>query len=220
MKRTSAAVKRFIKSDSIEKNRMVAILAMWGNYILAVVKFAVGVLSLSIFLIASGFYSIGMGVSRGVFLKGFRENNINNEKSKIELYTQIGIILLVSSLLYGAYMLRFIFTGYVLNLGLIIPIAIAAVAFTELVVSIVGIAKALKHHDILYKAISNINLLTALAAIALTQISILHSKIENASSINIYNGLFGLGVAIIGILIGARMIMKGVKKLNNKEIEE
>lgn len=216
MRKISIIYNEFKHGDEVIKNKIVAELAMIGNYLLAVGKFIIGIFSLSFFLVASGFYSTGMALSRGVYLKGYEKDD---ELDKIKKYIMIGVILLASGILYSIYMFRFILTDYVLNLGLIIPIAIATVAFTELVVSIVSFFKARKHKDILYKAVANINLLTAFAAIALTQIALLHSVDSNPIASNVYNGIFGLTVGIIGIIVGIIMVMKGIRLIKSKKTD-
>jgi hypothetical protein len=107
-------------------------------------------------------------------------------------------------------MFRLYFVDYQPKYGLIGGIAIASFAFVNLTFAIIGITRVRKN-SYMHKMLKVSHFITALTDLVITQIALLYAiKPEIDMTYNIH---FGLGIAIIGILINVFMIIRVSKKL-------
>ena len=124
------------------------------------------------------------------------------------IYTCLGLI--CACMFYGIYMFRLYFVNYQPKYGLIGGITIASFSFVNLTFAIIGITKVRKN-SYMHKMLKITNFITALTDLVITQITLLYAiKPETDMTYNIH---FGLGIALIGILINIFMIIRVSKKL-------
>lgn len=111
----------------------------------------------------------------------------------------VGIFLLIAGLEYAIYMARMIFTDVpIMDYDMILGIVIASVSFAELAIAIKGCFNSLgKGHY--YRNIKLTSLCSALTAIVLTEVAL--TSFASATDLRVVNGLVGMIVGIIIVLI-------------------
>ena len=95
-----------------------------------------------------------------------------------------------------------------------LAILIAAIAFTDLIVSSIGLIQAKKNDDIETEMIKFANLSSAFIGIALTQTAILSFTLN--IDVSAYNGIVGILFGGLTSVIGIYMIIRGLK-MDKKE---
>jgi hypothetical protein len=165
-----------------------------NNLLLTIIKVIFGLFYGIVFIIA-GCFNAFMLLAKRECLLGIENNKISFKKRN----NRIALFLLIASLVYIIYMSRLIFFDVkTYNYTALLGIAIATVSFIELGVSIYGLFKV-KRLGRYCRNIKIINFCSALTAIVLTQIAILtFTKTEN---VNKYNGLSGIIVGIISLIL-------------------
>lgn len=108
-------------------------------------------------------------------------------------------------------MARLFFIKQTNEYGLIVSILIAAVSFTELILSIYNFIKSKKSTDVLLKSFKGCSLVSSCYAMAITQIALL-SATDNQS--NFYNGITGVIFGCIAIIIGLYLLIIAMKDSN------
>ena len=165
---------------------MVSILQGIG---MGIIKIVLAVLSGSWLFLFSAFYNFGIAGAIGAVLKNKRE--------------VVGWVVILSSVLFGAYSYWMIRKGQTAQFGMYIAILIAAVTFTDIALAIRGIVRARKNNPN-DRIISLISLATALISLTLTQTAILSFALSG-QDMSVYNGicgmLFGAVAAVIGVII-------------------
>ncbi len=128
---------------------------------------------------------------------------VNNPEKKTFEYRNrcVGIFLLIAGLEYSIYMARMIFTDVsIMDYDMILGIIIACVSFAELAIAIKGCFNSLgKGHY--YRNIKLTSLCSALTAIVLTEVAL--TSFASATDLRVVNGIVGMVVGIIIILISA-----------------
>ena len=176
------------------------------SYVWSIFKIVFGVLTKGYFFSVSGASSLLLGFIKHVYLKNYKSDD-NNEKIGKSL--TIGILLIISSVLFTFYMARLFFIDEQSSYGLIMSITIAAFSFFELGLSITEFVKSKKTNDILLQSFRGCSLASSLFAIVLTQVALLSAT---GSTNNFFNGLTGLGLGLFSVLIGIYLIMNCFKK--------
>ena len=94
---------------------------------------------------------------------------------------------------------------------------VALIAFWSISSSIYGMIKYKRYHEPILKAVKLTNFANALTSIMLTQIVLLdtyaNTKVYNS---NLMNGLMGIGIGIVIIILGLYMIV-GINKLQRTD---
>lgn len=117
----------------------------------------------------------------------------------------IGINLILAGIMYAIYMARLIYTDTkVMDYKMILGISIALVSFIELAIAIKGIFNA-KGKGHFYSNIKLINLSSAFTALVLTELAI--TSFASPTDLRVTNGIFGVIVGGIIILIGGFILL-------------
>lgn len=196
-------------------------LSMSFNGILAVAKVILGVYTLSLFPILSACYSLGIMIAKYFAItehKRTKESSISEEieRRHYRCYQLIGVVVLVSSLLFVIYSLRlFIIQEPLVKYSTIGAITIAAVTFFEIGAAIRGVFLARKKEDRLMESIRLTNLATALISLVLTQTAIM--SFAHGGDYTIYIGCSGVLFGGIAAIIGGYMIAKGRVHMNGEK---
>lgn len=182
-----------------QKTTMTTKLSILINFSLGLGKIILSIFR-GVFFMISGIVNFFIMFAKRQCLSSIKSLNSEHRKSQNKL---IAALLMIAGLLYGIYMLRFIFTmegtyNYSRQLG----ICIATVSFFELVISIKGCFNS-RGKGIYFRNIKLINLCSALTAISLTQVALM--TFSNSENVAFYNGLFGAIVGLIIVVIGFTM---------------
>lgn len=188
--------KTITRIRAFHKNHGTSRLTMYKDFLFAIGKVLLGIVLQSGFFYITALYSVCVAFAKFFFFEGKAEKG-ESENS----FLKMSICVLLGSLSYCAYMLRLFFVQSNLNYGMIPSIAIATFAFTELVLTIVGIRKA---RGLMELGLKMVNLTSALTAIVLTQVAIL--SFTNIGDHSKYNAIAGLVFGLICVLIGIIMV--------------
>lgn len=171
----------------------------FSNILIFIFKILLFFITRSFYFIISSLYNIFVA---------FAKKNIYLQK---ENYKKVGVYLIVASLWFIFYSIWTILFHKISSYHMYVGIAIAAVTFTDIGIAIHGIIKA--KNDERSKVLKMVNLATALISLELTQTAILSFSNPGVDN-SFYNGMFGIGVGVLSLLIGILIIFK--KKVNNK----
>lgn len=208
--------------DFKTRNHITSLISMLGNFVISVFKIVIGLLTMSFFFIISGFYSIGIGVAKQIYFKGY-ELSVTEKQTSIKHYLLMAIILMMTSIIYIIYMIRLFFVTQTFNYTAILGISIATVSFLELGMAIRGLIKSRKMNDLLFTGLKTINFSSALVAIVLTQTALLSfSSDAEVAVINYHNAIFGVSVGVITLALSLFMIYRYnvVKKTVDMNVEK
>ncbi len=162
--------------------------------IATLVKMIAGAVSLSVFTVLSAFYSCGFSIAKALCVKGRKENVAGR---KAALFLAVAGVTGVSSVFYTVGAVRQILSPADFGYGLIPAIAVAAVAFYDLISALVGLVGAARKNDGFGTEMKRINLSGALAALALAQTALMSVVGEGASpSAGIFGIIAGAATAI------------------------
>ena len=192
------------------------------NAILAFVKILAGMFTGSIFLILNALYNIGIGVSKYLTITTSKHIKYKNKKDQTiesyKTYNIIGIIIITINVIYLIYSV-YIFLGLSkISYHMYVAIGIAAVTFSEITISIIGIIKTRRMNDPLKESLKFVNLASSLISLVLTQTAIL-SFVDNTINNSLYNGISAIAFGSISLLIGVYMLIHSYKRTHEKEIK-
>lgn len=177
------------------KNFMLTVSIIY-SYVWAMYKIFFGIFTRSFSFCISGANTLSFGVIKQIYL---------SKKNQSKHYSQalaISILLIVSGILFTAYMSRLFFIDTSPRYGLIISIAIAGFAFAEFGLSIYKCIRANNSQNILLQSYRAYNLVSSSFAIVLTQIALL-SATQTVG--NIYNAITGITFGGFAIIVGCYM---------------
>ena len=137
----------------------------------------------------SAIYNIAVGISK--------------YKVRSKKQDSIGLLIIISSLLYISYSIYIIVHHHNPIYHMYLGIIIAADTFSEIVISIIGIIKAKNKEN---KLIKYSNLCNGIISLALTQTAILSFTNPN-KDLSLYNGLGGIIFSCVTIIIGIYLII-------------
>lgn len=169
------------------------------------IKVFLAVITNSIILLISSFYNFSISATKH---RAVSEHDDPNKK-----YMEIGILIMVSSFAYAIYSIYVIITKKQLQFNMYLAILIATVAFTDMIVSTIGVIQAKKNEDIETEMIKLANLSAAFIGISLTQTAILSFTLN--IDVSHYNGIGGVFFGGITSLIGIYMIIRGLIMFKN-----
>lgn len=191
-----------------------------GNVLVAIIKliFAFTLSSLWFFVNA-----VFMGVlcfSRYFSIKNYRYSRLNakNEEERLKLgyqtYLSNGIILIVLGIAYFFVNVYIYYKGTTTNMHEYLTYLVALIAFWSIGSSIYGMIKYKRNHNPIIKAAKITSFANALTSIMLTQIVLLDTYATTSDyNSNIMNGVTGMGIGIVIIILGLYMII-GINKVN------
>lgn len=192
-----------------KQKQIVLLVSAAYNFVWAICKILFGVFSFSYFFCVSGATTLLFGFIKRIYLK----NNTNSDTSeKIGKSITIGILLIVSSVLFTFYMARLFFISEVKNYGLILSISIATFSFAELGISIYNFIQAKKTQDILLQTFRCYSISSSSFAIVFTQVALLSATNSTNNSLN---ALTGVVAGLFSILVGIYAIVKAIKTKND-----
>ncbi len=191
-------IKRYLHLPFKEKTLLNTKLSLVFNILMCLIKIILSFFFGIFFFIAS-VLNIFIFVSK---LECYLGIKYPNKKSFKYRNNMIGIFFILAGLQYTIYMSRFIFFDVKpLHYDLVLACIIALVSFIELGFAIKGCFNAYnKGHY--YRNIKTINLCSAFFAMALTEIAVMSISRTDDINTSLINGLFGVSVGIITMLLG------------------
>lgn len=197
-----------------EKTIFSSKLSIISNSILAVCKFVLSFFASSFFIVAAIINVLIAGSKLECYLgEKFPERKSFEYRNKM-----IGIFLLTAGLEYAIYMGRLVFTDVnVMDYSMVLGISVATVSFVELGFAIKGCFNSFgKGHY--YRNLKLISLCSALTAIVLTEVAL--TSFSASSDTRVINGLFGMGVGIIIVLISIYIFVAPYVSIVDREYNE
>jgi divalent metal cation (Fe/Co/Zn/Cd) transporter len=192
--------KLFLRENQVERWIFFANISVYSNIALAAGKSALGIYGGSFFLGIAAMYNVGMALAKHTAIKGY--------KTGAQPCFAVGVITLVSGVLFMVYCLCYFFFGNPMQYTMYEALAIATMTFTEIGCAVYGIKAAGKIKNQAISAIQLTSLTSALVSLVLTQTAIFSFAAEEDMSF--FNGLSGLVFGGIAALIGMYMMIRAV----------
>ena len=190
-----------------------------GNIIIATVKFVLSLTLPSLWFFINALFMIILSFARFYSIKDYSKTKLlsdDNEIKKIgyKNYLNNGILLIVLGIMYFFVNVYIYYKGTNTNMHPYMTYLVALIAFWSIGSAIYGIIKYKRNHTPILKAVKLTNFANALTSIMLTQIVLLdtYAATEIYNS-NLMNGLTGMGIGIIIVVLGLYMII-GINKVN------
>ena len=189
-----------------------------GNIFMAIVKFILSLTLPSLWFFINAIFMMLLSFARIFSIRDYRKTKLTlDEEEKQQIgyknYLNNGILLVVLGIMYFFVNVYIYYKGTNTTMHEYITYLVAFVAFWSIGSAIYGMVKYKRNHTPILKAIKLTNFANALTSIMLTQIVLLdtYAKTENYNS-NLTNGLSGISVGIVIIILGLYMII-GINKL-------
>ena len=159
-----------------------------------------------------------LSFARFFSIKDYRKTKLIDDKEKIQKigyknYLNNGILLIILGIMYFFVNVYIYYKGTNTTMHEYLTYLVALVAFWSIGSAIYGMVKYKRTHTPILKAVKLTNFANALTSIMLTQIVLLdtYAKTEVYNS-NLMNGLTGISIGIVIIILGLYMIV-GINKI-------
>ena len=189
-----------------------------GNIFIALVKFILSLTLPSLWFFINAIFMIILSFARFFSIRDYSKTKRAKEKEEIQRigyknYLTNGVLLVLLGIMYFFVNVYIYYKGTNTTMHEYLTYLVALVAFWSIGSAIYGIVKYKRNHTPILKAVKLTNFANALTSIMLTQIVLLdtYAKTEVYNS-NLMNGLTGIIVGIVIIIIGLYMIV-GINKL-------
>lgn len=194
------------------------IFTMIGNIFIAVVKFVLSLTLPSLWFFINAIFMIILSFARFFSIRDYSKTKFINDKEKIKNigyknYLNNGILLIVLGIMYFFVNVYIYYKGTNTTMHEYLTYLVALVAFWSIGSAIYGMIKYKRNHTPILKAVKLTNFANALTSIMLTQIVLLDTYANtDVYNSNLMNGLTGMGIGIIIIILGLYMIV-GINKI-------
>ena len=194
------------------------ILTTIGNIFIAIVKFVLSLTLPSLWFFINALFMIILAFARFFSIRDYGKTKYINDEDAIKKigyknYLNNGILLVILGIMYFFINVYIYYKGTKTIMHEYITYLVALVAFWSIGSAIYGIIKYKRNHTPILKAVKLTNFANALASIMLTQIVLLDTYANtNVYNSNLMNGLTGMGIGIIIIILGLYMIV-GINKV-------
>ena len=189
-----------------------------GNIFIALVKFVLSLTLPSLWFFINSIFMIILSFARFFSIKDYSKTKLIQDKEEMQKigyrnYLNNGILLVVLGIMYFFVNVYIYYKGTNTTMHEYLTYLVALVAFWSIGSAIYGMIKYKRNHTPILKAVKLTNFANALTSIMLTQIVLLdtyaNTKVYNS---NLMNGLTGMGIGIVIIILGLYMII-GINKL-------
>ena len=189
-----------------------------GNIFIALVKFVLSLTLPSLWFFINAIFMIILSFARFFSIKDYSKTKLIQDKEETQKigyknYLNNGILLVVLGIMYFFVNVYIYYKGTNTTMHEYLTYLVALVAFWSIGSAIYGMIKYKINHTPILKAVKLTNFANALTSIMLTQIVLLdtYANTEVYNS-NLMNGLTGMGIGIVIIILGLYMII-GINKL-------
>lgn len=189
-----------------------------GNILIALIKFVLSLTLPSLWFFINAIFMIILSFARFFSIKDYRKTKLIQDIEEIQKigyknYLNNGALLVVLGIMYFFVNIYIYYKGTNTTMHEYLTYLVALVAFWSVGSAIYGMIKYKRNHTPILKAVKLTNFANALTSIMLTQIVLLDTYAETESyNSNLMNGLTGMGIGIIIIILGLYMII-GINKL-------
>ena len=189
-----------------------------GNIFIALIKFVLSLSLPSLWFFINAIFMIILSFARFFSIRDYRKTKIIDDKIEIKKigyknYLNNGILLIVLGIMYFFVNVYIYYKGTNTTMHEYLTYLVALMAFWSIGSAIYGIIKYKREHTPILKAVKLTNFANALTSIMLTQIVLLDTYANtNVYNSNLMNGLTGMGIGIIIIVLGLYMII-GINKI-------
>lgn len=189
-----------------------------GNILIAILKFIVSLILPSLWFFINAIFMLVLSFARILSIMDYSKIKLIQNKEEIKEigyknYLNNGILLIVLGIMYFFVNVYIYYKGTNTTMHEYVTYLVALVAFWSIGSAIYGMIKYKRNHAPILKAVNLTNFVNALTSIMLTQIVLLDTyadaKVYNS---NLMNGLTGMGIGIIIIILGLYMVI-GINKI-------
>ena len=189
-----------------------------GNIFIALVKFVLSLTLPSLWFFINAIFMIILSFARFFSIRDYNKAKLINDTEEIQKigyknYLNNGILLIVLGIMYFFVNVYIYYKGTNTIVHEYLTYLVALVAFWSIGSAIYGMIKYKRNQTPILKAVKLTNFANALTSIMLTQIVLLdtyaNTEIYNS---NLMNGLTGMGIGVIIIVLGLYMIV-GINKI-------
>jgi len=184
-----------------------------GNIFIAIVKLVLSLTLPSLWFFINALFMIILSIARLFSIKDYGKTKIIKDENEIKKigyrnYLNNGILLVILGIMYFFVNVYIYYKGTSTFMHEYLTYLVALVAFWSISSAIYGVVKYKRNNTPILKAVKLTNLANALTSIMLTQIVLLdtYAKTDIYNS-NLMNGLTGMAIGIIIILLGLYMII-------------
>ncbi|MBE6144093.1 MAG: hypothetical protein E7169_00755 [Firmicutes bacterium] len=190
---------------------------------MAIVKFVLSLTLPSLWFFINAIFMMVLSFARFFSIRDYKKTKLIEDKEEIQKigyknYLTNGILLVVLGIMYFFVNVYIYYKGTNTTIYEYLTYLVALVAFWSIGSAIYGVVKYKRNHMPILKAVKLTNFANALTSIMLTQIVLLDTyadtKVYNS---NLINGLTGMGIGIIIVILGLYMII-GINKI--RKIDE
>ena len=208
---------RAIMRDYLRRTVVSATFSSGFNLVLGVGKLILGIISLSPWFVVNAVYYLLLSACRiQAVRKLLGTANIKDRYEKYNaeftVYKRSGVFLCLMGAVYFVVCLYMYFNGDRDTRNFNIILAIATIAFTKIVLSIIGLVKTKGLHNPILSVIKIASFTDAMVSIVVTQCALL--SMEGSEHAVSSSALFGMGCGVMFAGIGVFMILR--KKSGNK----
>ena len=211
-------IEYFKKLKKDERVILFLILTTIGNIFIAIVKFILSITLPSLWFFINSIFMMILSVTRFFSIRDYRKTKLINNKEELQKigyknYLTNGFLLIVLGIMYFFANIYIYYKGTNTTMHEYLTYLVALIAFWSIGSAIYGMSKYKRNHTPIIKAVKLTNFANALTSIMLTQIVLLdtYANTEVYNS-NLMNGLTGMSIGIIIIILGLYMII-GINKV-------
>lgn len=210
-------IEQYKKLKADDKVMLFLILTTFGNILLAIMKFVLSVTLPSLWFFVNALFMIILSIARFFSIRDYGKIRNLNENDAREIgyqnYLNNGILLIILGIMYFFVNVYIYYKGTNTEMHEYLTYLTALIAFWSIGSAIYGMIKYKRDHSPILKAVKLTNFANALTSIMLTQIVLLdtYADVETYNS-NIMNGVTGMAVSLIIIILGLYMII-GINKV-------
>lgn len=210
-------IEQYKKLKADDKVMLFLILTTFGNILLAIMKFVLSVTLPSLWFFVNALFMIILSIARFFSIRDYGKIRNLNENDAREIgyqnYLNNGILLIILGIMYFFVNVYIYYKGTNTEMHEYLTYLTALIAFWSIGSAIYGMIKYKRDHSPILKAVKLTNFANALTSIMLTQIVLLdtYAEVETYNS-NIMNGVTGMAVSLIIIILGLYMII-GINKV-------
>lgn len=215
MKKLIEHIKRLKKDERI---MFFLVFTTIGNIVIATGKFLLALTLPSLWFFINAIFMIILCISRVFSIRDYHKTKLTQDKNEVQKigyknYLNNGILLIVLGIMYFFVNVYIYYKGTNTTMHEYLTYLVALIAFWSIGSAIYGMIKYKRNHTPILKAVKLTNFANALTSIMLTQIVLLdtYADVESYNS-NLMNGITGMSVGIIIIILGLYMIV-GINKL-------
>lgn len=192
-------IKKYKELSFEEKTLFAALFSVFTNILLATGKILLSI-NYGVFFLVAGILNLLIMLAKLQCYIGVRKPH---KLKFIYRNSLVALFVFLAGMQYAIYMARMVFTDVkLIDYGGFLAVAIATVSFIEMGIAIKGLFSSIGtgHY---YRNIKLINLCSALTAIVLTSVAL--TSFASQIDTRIINGLFGMGVGLIIVLVSIYM---------------